>query len=136
MTSRSNTVTISTLCATALVVGLSILALVPFFGFCTYPLLPGISISGVLFSSTVETEHLLRFEVAAVLLNIAFYTGVFYLLFTPSRVRRRRTFSEYYPGSSRAAVEKKPAEPRAIEANNPAAEPQELAHERPTHEAN
>lgn len=57
-----------------------------------YPLFPGIALAGVIFSSGVESDHRLRFEVGAVVFNTVLYgLAIFFLLMTPRRARRRRT---------------------------------------------
>jgi hypothetical protein len=124
MTITSKRLLHSLLFAIALVAILSVLALLPYLGFFAYPLFPGIGISGLIFSSGIESYHLLRFEVAAVALNIGIYTGLFYLLLAPSHIRRRRTFSEYYRGApAKPSIEANPAAPAPIHADNTIAEP-------------
>jgi hypothetical protein len=56
-----------------------------------YPLFPGIALAGAIFSSGVESDHRLRFEVAAVVFNTVLYgIAIFFLLLAPRRSRRRR----------------------------------------------
>ena len=88
----------SLLYATALVIVLSVLSFVPYLGFFAYPLVPGIDLAGVVFSSGVESLHLLRFEVASIAFNIFIYAALLYLLFAEPRTRERRTFPGYYTG--------------------------------------
>jgi hypothetical protein len=101
MTTTSKRLLRSTLLATAFVVILSLLALVPYLAFFAYPLLPGIGISGLIFSSSIESTHELRFEVAAIFLNIAIYAALFYFIFREPRIRSRRRHSSagYYTSS-------------------------------------
>jgi hypothetical protein len=88
---RSQRLLRSALIATAFVTVLSLLSLLPLLDFFAYALFPGIDLSGLIFSSGVESVHLLRFEVASFCFNIIVYTGIFYVLFTPPRTRRHRT---------------------------------------------
>jgi hypothetical protein len=85
----------SFLFATAFVAILSVLSILPHLDFFAYALFPGIDLSGLIFSNGIESLHLLRFEVASFVFNIVVYGGILYFLSTPSRTRKRRTFSEY-----------------------------------------
>ena len=61
------------------------LALTPFH----YPLMPGITLAGLIFSSGVESDHRLRFEVAAVFFNTLLYSvAIFFFLLQPRPARR------------------------------------------------
>ena len=49
-----------------------------------YPLFPGIALAGMIFSSGVESDHRLRFEVAAVFFNTLLYgVAIFFLFLRP-----------------------------------------------------
>lgn len=62
-----------------------------------YPLFPGIAIAGLIFSSGVESDHRLRFEVAAIVLNTLLYAvAIFFVLREPHRSRRRRRSTVSY----------------------------------------
>lgn len=62
-----------------------------------YPLFPGIALAGLIFSSGVESDHRLRFEVAAIVVNTVFYAaGIFFVLREPRRTRRRRRSTVSY----------------------------------------
>lgn len=82
MTPTSKAVLQSSLYAFLLVVVLTAigLAVSPFH----YPLMPGITLAGLIFSSGVESDHRLRFEVAAVVFNTLLYgLAIFFCLLQP-----------------------------------------------------
>lgn len=56
-----------------------------------YPLMPGIGLAGLIFSNDVESDHRLRFEVAAIFFNTLMYAlAIFFLLLQPRSPQRRR----------------------------------------------
>ena len=73
-----------------LVAVLSVLGL--FASLFHYPLFPGIYLAGNIFSAGVESDHRLRFEVAAVIFNTILYGLAIYFIFMlpGSRATRRR----------------------------------------------
>ena len=80
----------------SLLFGFLLVAVLTAIGFAVspfhYPLMPGITLAGVIFSSGIESDHRLRFEVAAVVFNTLLYgLAIFFFLLQPRAPRRRRS---------------------------------------------
>jgi hypothetical protein len=126
MSARSKRLLRSALVATIFVAILSVLAILPHLDVFAYALFPGIDLSGLIFSNSVESSHLLSFEVASFFFDIVVYAGLFYVLFTPSRTRRRRAYLEYREGLQSASAQHEPnANPPSVP-ESPAAAPDPL----------
>lgn len=93
MRTPARRILISMICALALVVVFSALALVPYLGFFNYPLIPGIAGAGAIFANGPGPDHVLRMTIAAAFLNFVLYSVLFFFIFAPRERRRRRTYT-------------------------------------------